>query len=447
MADSIALPPAAGEDHNFRLLLYARVLRSVGISFSSVALPLYLADLGFSVVVIGISFLLMTVFGSFLIFLWGPLGDRYGYARVMIAVEALFVASALIFAFYPGGALVVILFAAVIGGYGGMGGGGLRGAFGPGMTALVGYLWKGSDERVRRLGKITLVAGLAGTAGYALLFAQSVISVHTGDIGAFRVVYLSTAFSGLGAISLLSLIREPVHTRKKERVITRESGAFVSRIALSNIVNGVGIGLAIPLLPLWFLLAFRYNNAEISVIYIVSAILGAVASYFAHEVSSRFGAVTSASAARIANGLLLAAMAFAPLGIFAAALYCLRAVSAGVSAPIRQAVTMGGVQENELGAATSLTGVAQRASFTSSGLGGYLLTLSEGLPLEFGGALQVCGGLLFYGLLRRARMMPPTGTASPNNVLAKPDELKSWVLSRSWEKPKARSPRSLQSSA
>ncbi|HVB95877.1 MAG TPA: MFS transporter [Nitrososphaerales archaeon] len=403
MVDQIAPPPSAEGDRNFRLLLYARVLRSVGISFSSVALPLYMAALGFSVVVIGVSFLLMTVFGSLLVFLWGPLGDRYGYARVMMAVEALFVVSALVFSLSPSGILPIILFAAVIGGYGGMGGGGLRGAFGPGMTALVGYLWRGSDERVRRLGTITFVAGLAGTAGYALLSAQSALSVFFGDVGAFRAFYVLTAVTGLGAIVLISLIREPRHARKKERVITREGGRFVSRIVLSNVVNGAGIGLAIPLLPLWFRLAFGYSNAEISVIYVASAVVGAVASYFAHEVSSRFGAVLSASAARVTNGLLLVSMAFAPLGILAASLYCLRAVSAGVSAPIRQAVTMGGVQDSELGTATSLTGLAQRASFASSGLGGYLLTLSEGLPLEFGGVLQVCGGALFYGLLRRSR--------------------------------------------
>jgi MFS family permease len=410
LVDPIASAPSAEGDRNFRLLLYARVLRSIGISFSSVALPLYMASLGFSVVVIGLSFLLMTVFGSLLVFLWGPVGDLYGYARVMMAVEVLFVVSAVIFSLSPAGILPIILFAAVIGGYGGMGGGGLRGAFGPGMTALVGYLWKGSDERVRRLGAITFVAGLAGTAGYALLSAQSALSAVMGEAAAFRAVYVLTAFTGLGAIVLIGLIREPRHAQKKERLITREGGRFVSRIVLSNVVNGAGIGLAIPLLPLWFRLAFGYSNAEISVIYVVSAIVGAVASYFAHEVSARFGAVLSASAARVTNGLLLVSMAFAPLGIIAASLYCFRAVSAGVSAPIRQAVTMGGVQDTELGAATSLTGLAQRASFASSGLGGYLLALSEGLPLEFGGILQVCGGGLFYGLLRRSK---GAGTSLP----------------------------------
>ena len=397
---SSAISPVDEGDRYFRLLLFARVLRSIGIGFSSLALPLYMTALGYTPVLIGVSFLLMTVLGSFLVFLWGPLGDKFGYAKVMILLEALFATSALIFAFSPTAVLPVIVFAAVIGGYGGGGGGGLRGTFGPGITALVGYLWRGTEERIRRLGTITFVAGISGTVGYALLYLQSVLSVRFGDIGAFKMVYFWTALTGLGALALLCLIKEPKHAKRSAKVITRESGTFVSKVALSNVVNGFGIGLAIPLLPLWFGLAFSYNNAEISVIYVVSAVVGGIASYFSHEVSSRLGAIRSASAARGASGILLVAMAFVPIGTVAALLYCLRAACGGVSAPVRQAVTLGGVQETDLGAASSLAGLAQRASFTSSGLGGYLLSLYEGLPLEVGGLLQLAGGFLFFGLLR-----------------------------------------------
>lgn len=159
MDATISFPNVIKEDRNFHSLLYARVLRSIGISFSSVALPLYMAVLGFSPVVIGISFLLMTLFGSFLVFLWGLVGDRFGYKKVLIFVEALFSCSAIIFAFGQGSNLALILFAAVIGGYGGMGGGGLRGAFGPGMTALVGYLWKEPAERIRSWALLRLSQG------------------------------------------------------------------------------------------------------------------------------------------------------------------------------------------------------------------------------------------------------------------------------------------------
>jgi MFS family permease len=358
-----------------------------------------MAALGFSPLVIGVSFMLMTLFGSFLIFLWGPVGDRLGYKTILIIVEVLFSCSAIIFALGNSN-LTLILFAAVIGGYGGMGGGGLRGAFGPGMTALVGYLWKDSAERIRKLGTITFVAGLAGIAGYGFLSIVDFVSRSVGEIEAFKILYLMTFFTGVGSILLLSFIKEQHHAPSKARIISKKSGKFVSRIVVSNIVNGLGIGIAIPLLPLWFKLAFKYSTTDISIIYISSTVAAAVASYFAHHVSSHLGAVRSASITRALNGALLVSMALSPFGVVAASLYVLRSISAGIGAPIRQAVTLGGVEETELGAASSLTALSVRASFMSSGFGGYLLSLSENLPLEVGGTLQIFGGAIFYRLLQ-----------------------------------------------
>lgn len=392
-----------GKDRNFRSLLYARVLRSVGISFSTVALPLYMAALGFSPVVIGISFLLMTLVSSFLVFLWGPVGDKFGYKRVLMLVEALFSISALILSLGESHSLPVIMFAAVLGGYGGMGGGGLRGAFGPGMTALVGYLWREPTERLRKLGTVTFVAGIAGVAGYGFLSAVDFLSKSFGEIEAYRILYLLTFFTGIGGMLILSLIKEERHAPRKARIITKKSGGFVSRIVASNIVGGLGIGMAIPLLPLWFVLAFKYSATEISVIYILSTLTSAIASYFAQDVSARLGAVRTASLARAFNGLFLVAMAISPLGLVAAFLFVVRSIGGGIGAPVRQAVTLGGVEQNELGAASGLSGLSARASFMSSGAGGYLLTIADGLPLEIGGALQICGGMIFYRLLRNQR--------------------------------------------
>ena len=258
---------------------------------------------------------------------------------------------------------------------------------------------EGTRRKDQKLGTVTFVAGLAGIAGYGLLSAVDFLSRFVGEIEAFKLVYFLTCFTGVGAIILLSFIKEQHHAPRKAKIITKKSGKFVSRIVASNIVNGLGIGMAIPLLPLWFLLAFKYTATDISIIYISSALAGAVASYFAHNVSARLGAVRSASMTRVLSGAFMISMAFSPLGLLAASLYVLRSISAGIGAPIRQAVTLGGVEETELGAASSLTGLSVRASFMSSGIGGYLLTISEGLPLEIGGALQICGGAIFYRLL------------------------------------------------
>jgi hypothetical protein len=72
--------------------------------------------------------------------------------KVLIVVEAIFSTSGIFFLFGQSSNLNLNLLATVLGGYGGMGNGGLRRAFGPGLTGLVGYLWRDLRKRVTKLG-------------------------------------------------------------------------------------------------------------------------------------------------------------------------------------------------------------------------------------------------------------------------------------------------------
>ena len=360
-----------------------------------------MSKLGFSTVLIGLTFALMTVVGAALVFGWGLLGDKFGYKKVVILVEILFAFSALLLSL-SSATLPLIILAAVIGGYGGMGAGGLRGAFGPGLTALVGSIWKGQEERVRKLGSITFIAGIAGIAGYGLLGVQGWLFTTKifGELQSFRVIYLLTFFTALLAVVSLAGVRESAHSKKEARILTNKSRKFVSKVVASNIVNATGIGIVIPLLPLWFLIRFGYDSMTISLIYAGASAVSAISSYYAHLLTSRIKAVSAASLTRGLNGAFLLAMAFSPLGAIAAALYLVRGLSSGLGGPIRASITLSGVSDSEMGTATSLSGVSTRLSFLSSGLGGYLLAVAENSPLVVGGILQLCGGAIFYRLLR-----------------------------------------------
>ena len=382
----------------FRYLALARALRSVGISFSTIALPLYMAALGFSPVTIGLSFVLMTLGGTGLVFVWGILGDRVGYKKVLIVVDVLFAGSCLILAMST--SLIPVVTAAVIGGYGGQGGGGLRGAFGPGLSAFVGSVWKGAYERTKTIGTITFVGGIAGLAGYAVLAWVGLRVPALGDVGAYQDAYILLLGTTAASVAALLLTKEGVHPPRTARILTKEGQKFIGKVVVSNVFNGLGLGLAIPLLPLWFSLKFGFGAETIALIFGASAVFSSVASYFSHVVAVRLGNVSTAAVTRAVNGALLVAMAFAPWGLVAGAIYVVRGISGGLGAPARTSVTLGGVAGSEMGAATSISGVSMRASFMSSGVAGYLLTVAENAPLGIGGALQIVGGALYYRLLR-----------------------------------------------
>lgn len=387
----------AGLRRSFRALQMSRALRSVGISFSTLALPLYLSQLGYSPVVIGLSFFAMTLVTVVLLLAYGFLGDRKGYRYVLLLAEGLFALSTAVIASVSN--IYILLAAAAIGGFGGQGGGGLRGGFGPGSTALVGRLYSDQGERVKMVGRLTSIGGFTSIAGTGLLALHSVLERSVGPIEAFRVLYL-VAF-GFSLVSFLSLtfITEP-SVKKRRGVLTRESGIFVSKVSLANFVNGLGIGLAIPLLPLWFKLHFGFTPTQVSIVYTSAALVGALASFNSHKLSSVGNRVLVGSLTRVLNGALLVAMALPGSGTVAAALYAARSFGAGVGAPTRSAITLGGVGSDEFGAATSITGVANRVAFGSSSIGGYLLTVSQDLPLEIGGAIQLGAGAIYYLLLR-----------------------------------------------
>jgi MFS family permease len=356
-----------------------------------------MSALGYNPIIIGVSFLVMILAQVALLVLYGLLGDRYGYKEVLLIVEALFTAAATLLALT--GNLNLIIFAASLGGFGGQGGGGLRGAFGPGSTALVGRLFADRNERIKRIGRLTFVGGIASIAGTAMLALHASLDMPLGVIGAFRALFgLSAAISTCSFIALL-YVREPKFV-KHGSILSKSSGKFVTKVSLSNFVSGIGIGLAIPLLPLWFKYSLGIGPVEISAIYTASSAVSAFSSLFAHRVSRENNQILIAASSRVINGLLLALMVLPVPALAVAALYVVRGISAGVGVPTRSAVTIGGVGSGEMGTATSITAVANRAALGSSSVGGYLLTVMQDLPLEVGGAFQLVGGLLFYLLLR-----------------------------------------------
>lgn len=382
----------------FRYLTLARALRSVGISFSTIALPLYMAALGFSPVTIGLSFVLMTLAETALVFLWGVLGDRVGYKKILIVVEVLFGVSCLMLA--TGTGLVTVVIAAMLGGYGGQGGGGLRGAFGPGLSAFIGSVWKGANERTRIIGSVTFVGGIAGLAGYAVLAWVGLRVPVLGDVKAYQEAYVVLLATTVADVAALLLTKEGAHPPRTAKILTREGQKFIGKIVVSNAFSGLGIGLAIPLLPLWFALRFGYGAETIALIFGGSTVFSSIASYFSHSVALKLGNVNTGAVTRALNGALLVVMAFTPWGLAAGAIYMARGFSGGLGVPARTSVTLGGVAGSEMGAATSISGVSMRATLMSSGIAGYLLTVAENLPLGLGGALQIVGGALYYRLLR-----------------------------------------------
>ncbi|AOL16775.1 MFS transporter permease [Sulfolobus sp. A20] len=380
------------DDYGYVFLLISRVARSVGIIYITLSSSLYLSALGVKPDVIGVVFLGAIGFSSVLTFSLGMIGDRYGYKKILIATETLACVASLIL-----GTVVsnyyLIFTALIIGGVGGAAGG-IRGAFSPGLTALVASNWKDERERIKRMSFLMSASSFSGIGGSILLSLRAYIN---NTIQGYRMLYLISFILLLISTISLFFVGEVKRPRKTSKIMSISSFKYISKVIISNSITGFGLGLAIPLLPLWFNLAFHANSFMIGLVFTMSYLFTAVGSLVSNKIKAE--PLRVASVTRILNGVFLIAMALSPWFPLAALIYIIRGLNAGIGSPNRTMVNVRGVSAEDFGTASSIQGIATRLSQMSSGLSGYLLEYALPLPLEVGGVLQAIGGYVYMKLL------------------------------------------------
>jgi MFS family permease len=386
-------------DSSFKFLLVSRTARSISIGFVTLSFSLYLNALGYGLVFIGLLVLLVVLFNMGITIVLGSIGDRIGYSRTLIAAEVLPLVGLAGFALSTN--IYIIGISAILAGVTGSAGG-MRGVFSPGTTAFVASNWANEIDRVSRLAKMTVVGSLASIIAGLVLVTHGYLTPFFGVEGTFRLLFGASFFVLL--ISLLSLffLKERKRPKKTTKVMKRESTFYTLRMSLPNVINGSAIGIATPLLPLWFELRYHISTTYVGEIFTLAYAATALGSFISGRYlnSARIRAISVSSITRFLQGFLYIVIAFVPVLPVAYTLYAIRMGVAGMGTPMRSAISIRGVGNEDYGTASSLQGVATRASQSSSGLSGYLMDLYLSSPLIIGGALQVVGSIVYYRVIR-----------------------------------------------
>ena len=401
-------------DLGFKFLLYSRISRSMAIIYMTLASPLYLSLINISLPNIGLIYLGIMVFSSVLSLSLGVMGDRIGFRKTLMISELPPILG--LFILWLTTNVYLITFAVIIGGIGGLAGG-LRGSFSPGLSAFTANNYKDEKERVKKLSLLNRTSSIGSIIGAILLMSHSLLQSFFGGVYAYRILFLFAAILMLFSLISLYFVQENARPKKSTRVMKKESSRYVLRIAALNALNGSGLGISLPLLPLLFSLAFGLPKDTtalyIGLIYIPSYIATALGSHIAHKVHFKSGILAIASRTRMLGGLLLIAMgivfamqytkifAFLPLLGIAALLYSIRSFNAGIGSPSVITVNIKGVHVEDYGTASSIQGLSGTISQSSIGAGGYLIEYALPLPLFVGGALQLASGFLYPKLLGR----------------------------------------------
>ncbi len=386
-------------DATFKFLLISRSARSISLIFVTLAFSLYLHILGFGLVFIGLVYLPIVVFNMLLSLVLGILGDRIGYSRALIIGDILPVFGLAGLSLSTNIAIVAV--SAVATGITGTAGG-ARGAFSPGLTAFIASNWPDEVSRVNMLARMSVVASLSAIVGSFLLLTHGYLTPYFGSVGTFHVLFVASFFVMLISLVSLLFLKERRRPRKTSRVMKRESFSYLLRVMLPNIMNGSAIGIALPLLPLWFELRYSISVSTVGEIFTLAYAATAAGSYLSGKYlnSARISAIRVSSVTRFFQGGILVAIALIPFLPAAFILYAARSAVAGAGIPMRGAISIRGIGDEDYGTASSLQGVATRGSQTTSGLSGYLMDASFQSPLIVGGIIQIGSSIVYYRAIR-----------------------------------------------
>ncbi|MCL4331213.1 MAG: MFS transporter [Candidatus Thermoplasmatota archaeon] len=390
------------------LLGAIRGLRSFYFGYIAFLIPLFLKQVGFSVVEIGIYALVATIASSGLVLLSGFMGDLYSKKKTLLIMSGL---PAFIFVTFLLTHNFVLLFLTSVLGitFSAIGGGAGGGPVAPILTAFV------ADK----------VSSSSRTWVYSALMLVSIISAIAGSsTSAVFEKYVSDYYTDLFAIALilniaslfLTLLLEDTKIKrvkgKKTQIMPKNSGRNIAKIGLSGAMGSVGLGVITPIISLWFH-QIGVPTYVISIIFTASYVASGVGVLFASTVERWLGAIYAIGIFRGLGSGLFILMPFVP-PMVAGAIYAIRTGLYQLALPIRQNFQMTILDPGERARGNSLTGIARRLPYgVSTTFGSFLLSAGAIVFMfSFAGIVSLFDPILYVYFFRKYKKENVVETAT-----------------------------------
>ena len=397
-------------------LLVAKGLRAFGDGYVSLLLPVYLLELGYSPLQVGI-LATATLFGSGVCALGAGLAaHRFHYRALLLAATALMVFTGLGFAavtdFWP------LLAIALVGTLNPSSGD--VSVFLPLEHAMLARL---VDDRSRTamFARYSLVGSLVAAvgalaAGWPALAAQR---LGTEPRAAMQAMFVLYALLGVAtALVYRGLPREPMGKQQARAPLTESRGRVYLLAALFSL-DAFGGGLIVQsMLALWLYQRHGLTPADAGVIFFCTSLLSAVSYLLAVRIADRVGLVNTMVFTHLPANLCLVALPFVD-GIGAVVLLLLvRGLLSQMDVPTRSSYVMAIVRPEERPAAASITTVPRSlASAASPFITGWMLGLSPfGWPLVLAGAIKIAYDVMLLAMFRRVRPPEEDGGQVPRRA-------------------------------
>ena len=389
-----------------RRVLLAKAIRGLGAGFVSLLLPLYLLDLGFGPLQVGV-IATATLLGSGMMTLGAGLHAHRWHSRsLLLAAALLMAATGLGFAgvvdFWP------LLLIAIVGTLNPSSGD--VSVFLPLEHAVLSHT-AGDKERTAIFARYSLVGTLAagvgslGAALPAIIAPAAGISLRT----ALQSMFLLYAALGL----LVWWVYRGLPPRGSgdapaPAAPLREARKRIIVLAALFSLDAFGGGFVVQsMVALWLYQRFGMSLEVTGVLFFWTGMLTAVSYLIAVRIARRIGLVNTMVFTHLPSSVCLILIPLVPDVGWAIALLLVRSALSQMDVPTRSSYVMAIVPPAERPAAASMTSVPRSlAAAASPALAGYLLSVSTfGWPLIVAGALKIVYDLLLLGFFRKVR--PP----------------------------------------
>jgi len=404
------------------ILMTSRGVRAFAFSYLGVIFTIYLSQLGYSTVTIGLVVTTAYASAAVLTAVWGYLSDRYGRKNILILLAALTIVSNLIYIFSSH--LIFIIAAVIIAnvGAGGSGAGGQGGGpMSPVEQALLAEKCS-PENRNTVFSANAFVGSMMGALGALLSGLPQHLQEAWGwqPIASYKPLFVLTIFFSIVLIFAYSKIEEHHVPRKREKKpLVTKANSFVVKMSLLGMIDNLGGGLISPLISYWFFLRYGVELQSLGFMFFLSYLLAAMSFLTAPIIARRIGVVRTMAFSHGLASLIWLLLPLAPTFAIAAALTIARSYLAYMDNPLRSSFIMGVVRPEDRGAAAGFTTLSRHVPVAvSPTLSAYLMqAFTLNVPVFIGGILQLTHDCIFYFMFRNVRP-PEEQEAKPQPVTA-----------------------------
>ncbi|MDD2897336.1 MAG: MFS transporter [Desulfuromonadaceae bacterium] len=392
------------------LLFATRSLRLFGYGFLSVVLALYLAESGFSDVLMGALFSLTLVGDAGVSLFLTTTADRFGRKRTLIIGAILMLIAGVVFILTTNPLLLII--AAIVGVISPSGN--EIGPFLPVEQAMLSQLVS-KEHRTGVFAWYNLTGSLSTAVGsLAGGFLAALLQRHgVSPLESYRVVLcgyaliggiLALVFSGLSSAceapppSTSSIPYSVVGLHKSRRVVVKLSLLF----SLDAFAGGFVLQ---SFMAYWFHVRFGADEAALGSIFFGANLLAGVSALLAVPLAKRIGLIRTMVFTHLPSNILLMLVPLMPNFGLAITMLLLRFSISQMDVPTRQAYTMAVVDPDERSAAAGITGIARSIGASlSPAAAGALFSVFLGGPFIVAGGLKIIYDLILYRNFKSANV-------------------------------------------